>query len=568
MNQDATSDLPGAVIRITDYGAIPDSGQDAGPAVARAMEAVRWLGRPAVLEFPQGQYDFFQDQAVKAPYYISNTASEEEQPDVTKSIGLFLHGLKQVTVEGNGSLFVFHGKITMFVLDACENITIRNVDVDYASPTIAEMTVESIGEKYIETRVHPDSRYTLDGDGFHWTGEGWRFRDGPAQQFHPRDNRTWRIPNPISAAARVEERSPGRLRLHYAAIPDVSIGDVLQMRDGIRDQAGAFMHRCRNIVWSRVGMHYMHGLGIVGQYSENLTFREMNLSPRQSTGRTAAAFADFLHLSGNRGRIEIADCRFEGAHDDAINIHGTHLRIMEQIGPKQIRVRFMHAQSYGFDAFFPGDDIDFVRAATLTVYASGRVERVTRINPREILLTLESAINQPVMPTDVVENVTWTPEVRIRRNTFARIPTRGILVTTRRPVVIEQNRFERMEMSGILVADDASSWYESGMVNDLMIRDNHFIECGNGGHPVIRIEPEVQEKGNGQAVHRHIRIEGNTFDSLGEVLEAKYVDQLTFAANTIRRSERMPASSEKEDAESFITLQNCMNTRIKDNWLR
>jgi hypothetical protein len=41
---------------------------------------------------------------------------------------------------------------------------------------------------------------------------------------------------------------------------------------------------------------------------------------------------------------------------------------------------------------------------------------------------------------NAIENITWTPEVEIRNNFFARIPTRGVLVTTRRKVVIENNR--------------------------------------------------------------------------------------------------------------------------------
>ena len=44
-------------------------------------------------------------------------------------------------------------------------------------------------------------------------------------------------------------------------------------------------------------------------------------------------------------------------------------------------------------------------------------------------------------PNLVVENVTYTPEVIVRNNYFSRIPTRGLLVTTRRKVLIESNTF-------------------------------------------------------------------------------------------------------------------------------
>ena len=86
--------------------------------------------------------------------------------------------------------------------------------------------------------------------------------------------------------------------------------------------------------------------------------------------------------------------------------------------------------------------------------------------------------NLKTIPNLVVENVTYTPEVIVRNNFFSRIPSRGLLVTTRRKVLIEKNTFFRMQMSGILIANDARSWFESGMVRDITIRDNHFIECG------------------------------------------------------------------------------------------
>ena len=78
-------------------------------------------------------------------------------------------------------------------------------------------------------------------------------------------------------------------------------------------------------------------------------------------------------------------------------------------------------------------------------------------NEREILITLDRNIPQTIRDKKelVVENVTYTPEVLIRNNYFARIPTRGILVSTRRKVLIENNTFFRMQMSGILIADDA-----------------------------------------------------------------------------------------------------------------
>ena len=175
----------------------------------------------------------------------------------------------------------------------------------------------------------------------------------------------------------------------------------------------------------------------------------------------------------------------------------------------------MHPQTYGFSAFLPKDEVAFVNADTLNPYASGRVAAVAMKSPREWLLTLENAVPADIGERDVLENLTWTPEVEIVGNTFVRIPTRGILATTPRRIVIRDNTFLNMKMSAILVAADASSWYESGAVTDMSIVDNRFVNCGGPGHAVIRIEPE--NKHHHAAVHRNIRIACNRFETTGKL---------------------------------------------------
>jgi len=61
-------------------------------------------------------------------------------------------------------------------------------------------------------------------------------------------------------------------------------------------------------------------------------------------------------------------------------------------------------------------------------------------------------------------------------------------------------------MSGVLISDDASSWYESGPVCDAVIRGNAFMNCEEDA---ILIKPE-NKKYNGP-VHRNILIENNLF---------------------------------------------------------
>ena len=131
---------------------------------------------------------------------------------------------------------------------------------------------------------------------------------------------------------------------------------------------------------------------------------------------------------------------------------------------------------------------------------------------------------------DVVENVTWTPEVEIRNCQVSRIPTRGFLVTTRRKVVVENNTFTRLPMPSILIADDARSWFESGMIRDVLMQGNHFMEDSS---PAIAIEPEVLQPDRQNPVHQNIRIEKNDFElQCGPIVLARAVQGLSIIDNT------------------------------------
>jgi hypothetical protein len=172
---------------------------------------------------------------------------------------------------------------------------------------------------------------------------------------------------------------------------------------------------------------------------------------------------------------------------------------------------------------------------------------------REIIVGLTNPVPQGIRDRKelAVENATYTPEVTIRGNYFARIPTRGILVTTRRPVLIDDNLFFRTQMSAILIADDARSWYESGVVRNVCIRGNRFEECGT---PVINIAPENDRDGG--CVHSGISIQNNCFRLSGHpAVAAKSVDGLRIEHNTIYSS---------DEGEPFHT-QSCMNVYIQEN---
>lgn len=70
-------------------------------------------------------------------------------------------------------------------------------------------------------------------------------------------------------------------------------------------------------------IQFLHGFGMVGQHSENITMEDVDFEAPKESGRTTAGYADFVQMSGCKGAININNCTFAGPHDDPINIHGT-----------------------------------------------------------------------------------------------------------------------------------------------------------------------------------------------------------------------------------------------------
>lgn len=539
------------IIRVT-----PDSPDMTKDIQAAIEEAKSYDGKSVTIELQNANYNIYRKSSSHQLYHISNTTSEKENPDQTKHIGLWLKGLKNITIDGKGAHLITHGEMTSFVIDGCENITLKNFTVTAADPTVPELTATEVGDRHMTVRIHPQSKYLIKDGKFSFVGDSWTLSEGIAQSYDPEKDITWRSWSPLPGLQKAIELEPNLLRFTYNTKPQATPGMIFQMRDGIRDEACGLIQYSKNVTLEDVHLAFLGNFGLVGQMSENITYRNLTFAPETGSGRTCAGFADFVQMSGCKGLILIENSRFTGAHDDPINIHGTHLAVTDFLSPNEVVVKYMHHQTYGFQSFLPGNEIEFIDPYSLLPLASFKVKKSKMKSEREIIVTLDKSVPDLIRkkPELVIENVTYTPEVIIRNNFFSRIPSRGLLVSTRRKILIENNTFFRMQMSGILIADDARSWFESGMVRDVTIRNNNFIECNE---PVILIAPENSR--NEGYVHRNITIANNRFKLIGkDAISARSVDGLNINGNLFLHPEAI-------NIEGLITTTDCQNVIIKDN---
>lgn len=518
-------------VEIRSFGVIPDTGEDVTGAFNAALKKCRDNGTE-VLHLEKGVYDFWPEDAAEKEIFVSNTSSEVECPSKVKIIGLLLEDQHNLTIEGNGAELRFHGKQTMVGIIHSSGIRLRNLHIDCERPGASEMRVEKVETDGVILRFNQSSWYEITAEGrLELVGEGWRTEYPHCVEYdktsgHMNYSSNW----DIVQESRAEEMEKGLVKVFTDATSSFREGNVITVRDRIRDQVGILNLESNDLEFEDMGIHSLHAIGVVSQFCRNLSFRNVRFEPREGSGRILASSADFLHFSGCAGKVNVKGCRFSGAQDDPINVHGTYLVLEEVVSEKKARLRFAHHQTYGMQAFWPGDTVSFVNRNSLQTVAEAVVDSVRRLSDREVLLTVDRRIPQEIRAGEyVMENLTWTPEVEISDNYFTRTNTRGTLISTPRKAVIRNNVYEKVGMSAILVSGDAHDWYESGAVRDLTIENNRFIDCSYSAvkNAVILIEPTNTVED--EPVHDTIRIISNKFESEGrEPVVSKSVRSLKF----------------------------------------
>ena len=471
-------------------------------------------------------YDVRQDDSFEFEgYYCSNTAKIDENPNGLRRVAVYLKNKKNITIDGNGATILVHGKMTPLLFDGCENITVRNLTVDYACPTMSEFTVLSNDGGECVFRINDECLFKLEDNEIIWQGEvgadgkpywehGCTANKRHVKLHNPETklNRDFNRNNLALESSELIGESTLKVRLKNREV-SLPAGSVIQTRSIVRDQTGSFFERCKNLVFEDCRVMFMHGLGMVSQFCEDVAFKNCDFTPKE--GRTVASTADFFQFSGCKGNLIIDSCKAGGAHDDYINVHGTHLQIVDFDGEKNITVRFMHPESWGFQAFEAGDEVDFIKWNTLIPFGTAKVTAYERLNDTDIRLTLDGEIPPIELCRDVVENKSWTPNLYVRNCDFGPTSGRGILCTTRGEVIIENNRFNKLWGPALLIEDDCNFWFESGYTTNVVFRNNVVSCCEYAamweGSPVIRCTPKVMDENSKAFVHGKLTVTGNKF---------------------------------------------------------
>ncbi|POH72996.1 hypothetical protein CVS27_12570 [Arthrobacter glacialis] len=551
------------IVDVTTFGADPTGVKDSAKAVNDAILHAKSLHKPTTILFPCGVYSMYPENAPKRELYVSNTVGADPNYK-TKSIGLLIEDMEDVIVEGMGSQLTFHGSQTEFANIRSTDVTIQNLDTDwYAAgtldlPVVGSGVADGFGYRDIQVPVGVNvaingATATFNGENSPATGlPYWTHAPSGATGGHnqTRDlatGQTLRTGVQLWNNSRaVTDLGNGVYRVSYNNAADPGgTGKAYEIRKTTRDTPGGLIWESQRTALKNMKLHYLHGFGIVGQFSKDVALDAITLRTDFGTGRQTAAFADFIQMSGIAGKVQITNSLFDNPHDDPINIHGTYVEVKAvDRAAKTVTLQYMHNETAGFPQFYAGDELRFVKKATMlpegaTTFKVASVDGPTgkdsTKNLTQMTVTLDGELPTNLAASQfVAENLTYTPEVYIAGNTFQSVPTRGILVTTPREVLIERNVFDQMGMASIYISADAASWYESSGVDNVNIRNNVFDRPSTGSATIF-VDPTNSQSEAGKAVHHGINIAGNRFSVLpgGQLVSAKSVSGLDFTANTV-----------------------------------
>lgn len=543
------------VYEISAFGLKANSSKNASPVLQKALAKIKAEykeGEKVILRFPEGRYEFHEKGAAVREYYISN--HDQTNP---KKVGIALEDMKNLTLDGQGSEFVFYGRMLPVSLLRSENCLLKNFSIDFENPHIAQVKiVENDPQDGIVFEPAPWVDYRIAKDSiFEAYGEGWTMRHSWGIAFDGDTKHlvynTSDIGCPTKGASEVAPR-----RIHAPGWKDARLvpGTVVAMRGWGRPTPGIFLSHDVNTTIENVKVHYAEGMGLLAQLCENITLEKFGVCLKgDADPRYFTTQADATHFSGCKGKIVSCNGLYEGMMDDAINVHGTYLKVVKRVDDRTLVGRYMHGQSWGFEWGCPGDEVQFIRSNTMELV--GKQNKIISIRPydkeqtegaREFLITFQEPVDQVINEQSGfgIENLTWTPEVLFSGNVIRNNRARGSLFSTPRKTIVENNLFDHTSGAAILLCGDCNGWFETGACRHVIIRKNRFVNALTNlfqfTNAVISIYPEIPDlKGQQQYFHGGpeggIVIEDNEFETFdAPILYAKSVDGLVFRNNTIK----------------------------------
>ena len=501
--------------------------------------------------FNKDTYHFYLNQTTDKELYISN--HDQTNP---KKVGLYLENLNDVVIDGSNSEWLFHGTILPIVVKNCTNITLKNFSIDFATPHLRQLHITEVDAKNntVKAQLYPEGNYKTKGGKLFFTGEDYEETPFGGMIFRADKRLAYKRADVNFNPTKITEIAPNEFRIEgIGAQPYLEKEERFVLRTYTRPTPAIFVTESKNVKLENITVHNTQGMGLLAQLTENITLNRFRVALKEGTERYFTTQADATHFSACKGLIRSENGVYEGMADDAINVHGTYLKVIAREDNHTIKAQYMHPQSWGFLWGNVGDKVQFIASKTMDVIgdktyriqAIKAVDKPTEVGAKIFKITFDEILPAEVNPDTLcgVENLTWTPEVIFKNNIVRNNRARGALFSTPKKVVCVNNTFDHTHGTAILLCGDCNGWYETGACHNVIIKNNHFINALTANYQftnaIISIYPEIPNlEAQQKYFHSNITIENNVFETFDEpILYAKSVENLIYRNNKIIKNQ-------------------------------
>ncbi len=480
----------------------------------------------------------------QATYLFESTYAYEQYTYVTNND----HGLKKmafpildgqnVTIDGQGATFVFSGRILPFFAKNIENLTIKNIIIDVDRPYYTQGIIQESSLEHVVITVDKERYpYMIDKGNLVFKGKHYssdfvhEFIEFEAEEKKPIYGCEDFF---VDDRVRAEELEDGRLKIYHTFHRKPMVGKVLVIKHEKRLIPAIVCDHCKQVMLENVTIRQAGTMGFVAQYCEDVYLNKVIVATDEDSERVVSTNTDATHFVGCKGTVRVENSLFESQLDDAINVHGNYLIMERQVSDNQVLAKIGHYQQQGIFGLDEQTTIQIVDVETMLPVAQTHLQAKKIINREYVLLTFEDVLDLDAGKSYCIEDVERYPEVIFRNNTVWKNRARGLLLTSRQKILVEDNTIIS-ESAAIKISGDTNLWYEAGPTSIVKIRRNTIKSVNNNpiwGTGLFDIDPEMSRHIQDKFYHKHIVIADNAIDP-GErpVVYGQSIAHLEFVNN-------------------------------------
>ncbi|GKX29285.1 hypothetical protein SH1V18_17650 [Vallitalea longa] len=455
------------------------------------------------ITFEKGTYELKDDNAIKEFQQLMEGTLDYDthwgKYGFPYNIGVLFENVDNLVIDGRGSTLMMHGLISPFTFKKCKNVVFKNIIIDWDRPPFSVGEIKSISGDEITVNIFDD--FPVKGKEPVWALMDY-------DPFNRHFGLIWKFRN----MSQFELIEPGVIKFNASVAKDLTIGNYLVLRHVGNYRPCIHILESENLYFDSITLYNNPGMGVVGHYSKTITFRNLQVKPKDN--RIMSTTTDATHFINCEGLLDFENCYFEGMGDDAINVHGFYNYITEILDEHTVEVTILNengTQDQVFDVPRKGDTVEFSKVSDLKPFESNTVSEVTVDDENwKATITFTDSIDENIVVGDLLTKSNDVAALRFVKCHVNNIRARACLIQTRN-VVIEDCLIENCTGTGIHV-DTATGWWESISCENVVLRNNTIKDCGYGDGTYnntsgIVVITECEE--NAVGVHKNIIIENN-----------------------------------------------------------